>query len=123
MQIFEEFLQGIDDPSQRDRTEEVLGWIAKTYPHLEPVIKWKQPMFTDHGTYIIGFSVAKKHMSVAPEQVTMTRFEKDIEQAGYEHTKELFRIKWNSPVDYGLLEKMIEFNIKDKTDCTTFWRE
>lgn len=123
MQIFEEFLQGIDDQNHRDRTEEVLAWIAKTYPHLEPVIKWNQPMFTDHGTYIIGFSVAKKHMSVAPEQVAMARFEKDIEQAGYEHTKELFRIKWKDPVDYNLLDKMIEFNISDKADCMTFWRE
>ena len=62
-------------------------------------------------------------MSVAPEQVAMARFEKDIEQAGYEQTKELFRIKWKSPVDFELLGKMIEFNISDKADCTTFWRE
>ena len=26
-------------------------------------------MFTDHGTYIIGFSVSKKHLAVAPEAV------------------------------------------------------
>ncbi|MFD1032367.1 iron chaperone [Metaplanococcus flavidus] len=123
MKIFEEFLQGIDDPSQRDRTEEVLAWTAKTYPHLEPAIKWNQPMFTDHGTYIIGFSVAKEHMSVAPEQAAMTRFETDIEQAGYNHTKELFRIPWKKQLDYNLLEKMIDFNISDKADCTTFWRE
>lgn len=123
MKIFEEFLQGIDDPNHRDRTEEILAWTAKTYPNLEPAIKWNQPMFTDHGTYIIGFSVAKKHMSVAPEQAAMARFENGIEQAGYDHTKELFRIKWNSPVDYPLLGNMIEFNIKDKADTTTFWRE
>lgn len=123
MKIFEEFLQGIDDPSHRDRTEEILVWTAKTHPHLEPVIKWNQPIFTDHGTYIIGFSVSKKHLSVAPEQVAMAHFEKDIEQAGYEHTKELLRIKWKDPVDYDLMEKMIGFNISDKADCTTFWRE
>ncbi|MCM3611818.1 iron chaperone [Planococcus sp. MERTA32b] len=122
MEIFEEFLQGIDDPSQRDRTQEILAWTAKTFPHLEPVIKWNQPLFTDYGTYIIGFSVAKKHMSVAPEQAAMNRFEGEIEKAGYEHTKELYRIKWKDPVHYDLLEKLIEFNISDKADCTTFWR-
>lgn len=122
MTVFEEFLQGIDDQYHRDRSAEVLAWTAKQYPSLEPAVKWNQPMFTDHGTYIIGFSVAKKHMSIAPEQVAMLRFEKGIEQAGYEHTKELFRIKWKDPVDYDLLEKMIEFNISDKADCMTFWR-
>jgi uncharacterized protein YdhG (YjbR/CyaY superfamily) len=44
-------------------------------------------------------------------------------KAGYDHTKELVRIKWASPVDFSLLEKMIEFNIADKTDCSTFWRK
>lgn len=43
--------------------------------------------------------------------------------AGYDHTKELIRIRWESPVDFSLLEKMIEFNIMDKGDCSTFWRK
>ena len=93
MKFFEEFLNGIDDPGHQDRTEEVFAWTAQKFPYLEPVIKWNQLMFTDHGTYIIGFSVAKNHMSVAPEQAAIIRFETDIEQAGYDHTKELFRIK------------------------------
>jgi len=46
-----------------------------------------------------------------------------IVQAGYDHTKQLVRIKWDSPVDFSLLEKMIEFNILDKADCSTFWRK
>ncbi|NRG47411.1 iron chaperone, partial [Bacillus sp. CRN 9] len=32
-------------------------------------------------------------------------------------------MKWDSPVDFSLLEKMIEFNILDKADCSTFWRK
>lgn len=80
-------------------------------------------MFTDHGTYIIGFSVSKYHLAVAPEKVGMTQFADSIVQAGYDHTKLLMRIQWNQPVDYALLEQMIEFNILDKADCSTFWRE
>jgi len=51
------------------------------------------------------------------------QFEDEIVQAGHDHTKELVRFKWNSPVDFSLLEKMIEFNIADKAECTTFWRK
>ncbi|GAB3801882.1 hypothetical protein GCM10028868_27210 [Virgibacillus kimchii] len=79
-------------------------------------------MFTDHITYIIGFSAAKQHLAVAPERVGIERFAGEINEAGYNHTKELIRIKWNNPVDYTLLEKMIAFNIEDKADYTTFWR-
>ena len=123
MEAFAEFLAGIDNPSHRERTEEVLAWIHEKYPHLNTEIKWKQPMFTDHGTFIIGFSVSKKHLAVAPESVTITHVEEDIVKAGYDYTKELIRIPWNGTVDYSLLEKMIEFNIFDKANCTTFWRK
>ena len=80
-------------------------------------------MYTDHGTFIIGFSVAKQHMAVALEGVVADHFSREILQSGYDHTKELIRIRWDRPVDYELLEKMIAFNILEKANCTTFWRK
>ncbi|AIQ47982.1 frataxin; iron chaperone [Paenibacillus sp. FSL R7-0273] len=123
MEVFAEYLDGIKNAAHRTRTEEVLNWVAGRFPELEPKIAWNQPMFTDHGTYIIGFSVSKQHMAVAPEVAGINRFSGQIVQAGYDHTKQLLRIKWESPVDYSLLEEMIEFNILDKADCATFWRK
>ncbi|QGQ99154.1 iron chaperone [Paenibacillus psychroresistens] len=123
MEVFAEFLAGIDNPDHRERTEEVFTWITKKFPTLVPKIGWNQPMFTDHDTYIIGFSVAKNHMAVAPEAAGISHFSDEIEKAGYDHTKLLMRIQWNSPVDFLLLEKMIEFNMLDKADCSTFWRK
>lgn len=123
MEVFAGFLAGIDNPLHRERMEEVFTWINNKYPNLKREIKWNQPMFTDHGTFIIGFSVSKKHLAVAPESVTITHVEDDIVKAGYEYTKELIRIPWNGPVEFSLLEKMIEFNIWDKADCSTFWRK
>jgi uncharacterized protein len=123
MQVFAEFLAGIDNTLNRERTKEVLTWIKEKYPNLKTEIKWNQPMFSDHGTFIIGLSVSKKHLAVAPESVTITHVEDDIVNAGYDFTKELIRIPWNAPVEYSLLEKMIEFNIWDKKNCTTFWRK
>ncbi|MBS4202345.1 iron chaperone [Bacillus sp. FJAT-49732] len=123
MDVFAKYLAGIDNLDHRDRTNEILAWIANKFPKLEPQIKWNTPMFTDHGTFIIGFSTAKHHLSISPEEVGIERFADDITKAGYSATKGLFRIPWNDPVDYELLEKMIEFNIQDKAEYTNFWRK
>lgn len=122
MEVFAEFSARIDNPQHQDRTEEILVWVSEKFPDLMPTIKWNQPMFTDHGTYIIGFSIAKHHLAVAPEAAGIIQFSDEIAQAGYGHTKQLVRIPWNSPVDFSLLEKMIEYNILDKADFSTFWR-
>jgi uncharacterized protein len=123
METFAEFLAGIDDPEHRARTEEVLRWVAAQYPDLVPRIGWNQPMFTDHGTFIISFSVTKQHLAASPEPTGINHFSSEILQAGYTHTKMMCRIPWNKPLDYGLLARMIEFNIADKAECTTFWRK
>lgn len=123
MEIFAQFLARIHNLQHRARTEEVLTWVTERFPNLMPKMAWNQPMFTDHDTFIIGFSVAKHHLAVAPERAGIHRFSDDIVQAGYDHTKELVRIRWDSPVDFSLLENMIEFNISDKADCSTFWRK
>ena len=123
MEVFLNFLVEIKDSMHRERTEEVLFWIKNKYPQLKTEMKWNQPMFTDHGTFIIGFSVSKKHLAVAPESVAITFVEDAIVEAGYDYTKQLIRIPWSRPVDYRLLEKLIEFNIHDKENCLTFWRK
>lgn len=122
MEVFKEYLENIDHQDHRDRAEEILVWVMERFPNLEPVIKWNTPMFTDHGTFIIGIDHAKHHMSFAPEEVAMTHFAEDIKESGYSATKGLFRIKWTQPVDYELLEKIIAFNIQDKAEYTMFWR-
>lgn len=123
MKVFAEYLGNIDNPQHRARTEEVLTWVTKNFPNLMPVIKWNQPMFTDHGTFIIGFSVAKQHLAVAPERAGIIHFSDEIVQAGFDHSQQLIRFPWDRPVDFSLLEKIIEYNILDKVDCSTFWRK
>ncbi len=123
MTSIEEYLSDIDNPKHRRRTEEILGWVTDKFPDLELQIKWNQPMFIDYGTFIIAFSVSKHHLSVAPEATGMTQFANEIAESGYSATKGIFRIKWDQSVNYKLLKKMIEFNIEDKADCSTFWRK
>ncbi len=123
MDTFNEYLDTINDPRQREVMQTVLQWVIDTYDHLQPKIAWNQPMFTDHGTYIIGFSVSKQHMAVSPEEAGIIHFSEDIKKAGLDHTKMLVRFPWDRPINYDLLAKMIEYNIFDKADCTTFWRK
>lgn len=122
MNEFAEYLSKLDDPDHRERVEEVLKWVMDTYPQLVPRVAWNQPMFTDHGTYIIGFSTSKLHMAVAPEPVAIDRFEADIKAGGHSTTKQLIRMNWDQPVDYALLKKLIAFNIEDKAGMERFWR-
>lgn len=123
MSVFADYLARMDNPAQRARTSEVLDWVGATFPALEPRIAWNQPMFTDHGTFIIGFSTARHHLAVAPEAAAIGHFSGQIKQAGYDHTKLLIRIAWSAEVDFALLETIIDFNIADKAACATFWRK
>lgn len=122
MDVFEQVLNGIADGEQRKKVEELLSWTIEKYPNLKGEIKWNQPMFTNHGTFIIAYSFSKKHIAVAPENVTIIEFQDDIINAGYDYTKELFRIPWERPIDYELLSKVIDFNIEEKKNSTGFWR-
>lgn len=122
MSNFKEYLDNIDEPKKKERMESILKYIKKTFPQLKEEIRWNQPMFTDHRTFIIAFSIAKHHIAVAPEPEVIYHFQKEIEEAGYSHTKGLFRIKCMDKVDYDLLSKIVAFNIESKKDIKTFWR-
>lgn len=123
MDVWTAYLDRISEPQHRVITQDVLYWVKSSFPCLHAKIAWNQPMFTDHGTFIIGFSVAKHHLAVAPERAGIQHFSEEITKAGYQHSKELIRFPWNQRVDFVLLEKIIRFNIADKAHCSTFWRK
>lgn len=107
---------------QQQFLENVFDWMHENFPDLKQEIKWNQPMYIHEGTYIIGFSLSKAHMSVSPEQHGMEVFHDKIADAGYSQSKMLFRIKYTEEVNYELLREIIEYNIKDKAGFTKFWR-
>ncbi len=123
MDVFKNYIDSIESVDQKNRIVEIFSWIRENFPNLGEVIKWNQPMFTDHDTFIIGFSITKHHMSFTPEDYSVALFLDDIEKSGYEHTKGIVKIKWTEEIDYLLLRKIIQFNIADKTNCKTFFRK
>lgn len=122
MKTFEEYLDSMGEPEQRDRMEEILNWIKEHYPNLGTRIAWNQPMFTDHGTYIIGFSHSKKHIAMSPEVKPIKKFKASIEETGLSYTDNIIRVKWEDPIPYELIQTLIDYNIEDKIDHTKFWR-
>lgn len=65
------FLSNFKNPILKFKLEPIFEQIQKEFPNLTVELKWNQPMFIMNGTFIIGFSVAKNHISIAPEAVTM----------------------------------------------------
>ena len=122
IETLDEFLATIPDYDNRERMVDVLVWVGLTYPELKLRIAWNQPMFTHHGTYIIGFSTASKHMAIAPERATMIRFEPVMRERGTDFGKMFARQPWNKPFDYALLDAFIQHQLAEKQDITSFWR-
>ena len=118
----DEYLATIPNGDIRARMVEVLNWVAKRYPELELHIAWNQPMFTHHGTYISGFSAVSKHMAMAPERATMIHFEPVMRERGTDFDTMFARQPWSKPFDYELLDAVIQHQLAEKHDITSFWR-
>ena len=122
MDNIHEFLETITDGGKREKFEKMIDWVQNTFPELVLEIRWKQPMFIHHGTYIIGFSVAKSHFSFSPEEAGIEVFKDEAEAIGYQTTKMLIKVKWTDDINYDFIEKVIKYNMKEKENCKTFWR-
>lgn len=119
--LFREYVEGISDPEMREKMESVLVFCSEQYPQLKPRIGWSQPMFTDHGTYIIGFSVAKDHISIGLESTTMEHFADLIKAEGLVAKKMTFQIKRKQAIPEQLLKTIIDQTLVLKKDIHTFW--
>lgn len=122
METFETYLADINNPSQALRVKDILDWIQNQYPKLETRIAWSHPHFVYKGTFILALSYAKDHVAIAPEKVAVDKFRSEAEQFGYAASQQLIKIKWGQPVNYELLQQIIEFNLDDKKGYTTYWR-
>lgn len=78
-------------------------------------------MFTHHGTFIIGFSVATKHFTVAPEMRTFEHFLPQIKDLKLKHGKKTFQLQFGQDIPYDLLRALINYTLADKQNVTSFW--
>ena len=118
----DEYLKTIPNDDNRARMVEVLDWVSHNFPELELRIAWNQPMFTHHGTYIIGFSAASTHMAMAPERAAVIHFKSVMRERETNFGTMLARQPWDKPFDYELLDTFIQHQLAEKQDVTSFWR-
>lgn len=118
---YEEYLDSIHDQA-RERMKEVVQWIQKEYPNLNLEVKWSQPMFTDHGTFIIGFSSAKKHVAIACESEITSHIADEAKKLGLEMGKMTIKMPFDKEIPFSLIKCIIEHNIELKKDTKTFWK-
>lgn len=123
MEPFYEYLNQMTHEEHREKFADVLEWVNTQFPELEKRIAWNQPLFTHHGTFIIGFAYTKKHIAVNPEGTGIRHFATVFDERGLGYSKMTVRFPWNQPIDFDLLTQLIEFNIKDKKETKTFWRQ
>jgi uncharacterized protein YdhG (YjbR/CyaY superfamily) len=121
MNTLEEYISQLNDENKKNRVLKLIDWIKNNFQDLKLEIKWNQPMFIHHGTYIIGMSVSKNHLSIGLEARSMERLVKIIESSEYEHSKMLIKIKWSQEIDYDFLRNITSDIIVDKKDVKTFW--
>lgn len=115
------FLAEVENSRLSIKLKEIISWIETTYPNFKLEYKWNQPMLTKNGTYIMGFSVSKKHLSVGLEDIVMKHFQDKLDQLGIEHGKMIFKIKENEMVNYDLIKELIDYIVDLKREDVTFW--
>ena len=115
------YSKSINDDMIALKTDELFKWIEKTYPLLKLEFKWNQPMFTMNGTYIIGFSLNKNHLTVGLEAQIMNDLRDKITDKGFKTGKMTIQFHFSKEYDYELIEEIIEYVIKKKENVETFW--
>lgn len=120
---FYDFINNIQNQTQKEKLSSIIQFIDEKYPHFERKIAWGQPMYTDYGTFIIGFSVSSKHISVSPEFKGMEKFREELIKANYNPSTMMFRILNTQEINFDLLKRVIDFNVLDKKNIQTFWRK
>lgn len=86
--------------------EELRGIIQSTIPESDEVISWNVPIYKYHGI-LAGFSVAKKHVSLGIDTLTLEDREL-LAEGGYKTGKKTIQIKFGQQVPEVLIQKILK---------------
>lgn len=102
----DEYLRGQEAPKPAT-VRAILASLQKSFPKLELVISWNQPMLKYEGSYVFGVSVQKQHILIAP-------FNTEVLEAlaprltAYQVNKKTVRVPVDWKVDAKLLRDMVK---------------
>ena len=109
----DEFFASLD-PATARTARAIFAAVAASFPALELVIAWNQPMLRSNGKYVIGLSVAKHHILLNP-------FSTEVldnlagELSGYEVKKRTIQVPLDWTVDQELLRTITAARLAELT--------
>ena len=80
--LFGPVVTAVKKPENGERLRAAIEWVEAEFPQLEHKVAWKQAMFVDHGTFIIGLSASADNLLVAPETAAIAHFAERLDSAG-----------------------------------------
>jgi len=101
----DDYLNSLPDQA-RSTIAACIAAVQAGHPAATVKIAWNVPHLQIDGTYVIGFSAAKKHVSINPWSASvMAQFSDRL--AGYDPTEHLFRVPLDWSVDAKLLSDLV----------------
>ena len=99
------------DAERRRTVKAILASLQKSFPKLQLVIAWNQPMLKYDDAYVFGVSVQKHHILIAPfDTEVLTALAPRLD--GYEVNKKTVRVPVDWAVDSRLLRDMVKPQIE-----------
>lgn len=87
----------------RPHLERIFALLKEVAPEAEPVMKWNTPFFIEP-RFLFSFAAFKSHLSFAPSEETMVKFNKEL--SGHPTTKNLLKVPYNASLPEDLIRKI-----------------
>lgn len=123
METFDDYLATITNEEHQKITRDVLNWVRENYPDMTERIAWSSPTFVAHGTHIISFKHTKKHLAVSIEGKAVRHFAETFDKNDLNYGTMNVNFPWKTPINLSLLKDIIDYNLEDKKDLTSYWRK
>lgn len=117
-------LSKIADEGNRAKFAAFLTRLEAEFPELEGNVKYGQPMYEAHGTFIIGFKPAKAHFGIIAETAA-AQFKAEAEDLGLSFTGsgQVITVKWAQDIPFELVKKLVAVQLAEKEDSRTYFRK
>ena len=100
------------DPDAAFTARRIFAAIQKTFPKLDLVIAWNQPVLRSKDGYVFGLSVAKNHLTVNPfSKDVIDVFAGELSELGV--SKHTFKVPLGWKVNAGLLRRMVRARLAE----------
>ena len=103
------------DPTAAETVRTILATIIEAHPDLEPVVAWNHPMLRRSDGYVIGVSVASRHILLGPWGDGALDVARPLLD-GYRVNKKTVQVPVDWEVDRQILLAMVECRLAELGD-------